>query len=170
VLGEQLWARYLPGLIAAVGGAVVIAASPRARRITATVLATLLGLVCMEAEYWIASGFPASDMPFFLSAVAVTMVALAIGNRGTMILGVLGLLFFAYVNLRYGAPYILDYIMPVFYALLIAWSRRALNWARPGIFEVGRPETVTVIALEVLAAWRTTDLDKWGWIAGRHWR
>ncbi len=167
---DQLWARYLPGLVAAVGGAAMIVAAPRPRRVTFTVLATLLGLVCMEAEYWVAAGFPVSEVRFFVGAVAVSLLALAIGSLGTMILGLLGLLFFAYVNLRYGAPYLLDYVMPVLYALLIAWSRPTLNWVRPGIFEVGRPETVAVIALEVLAAWRTTDLDKWGWMAGRHWQ
>jgi hypothetical protein len=167
---QQLWARYLPGLVAAVGGTGMIVAAPRPRRITFTVLATLLGLVCMEAEYWVASGFPGSEALFFVGAIAVTLAALAVGSVGTMILGLVGLLFFAYVNLRYGAPYLLDYIMLVFYALLIAWSRRTLNWFRSGIFAVGRPEAIAVIAVEVLAAWRTSALDKWGWIAGGHWR
>jgi hypothetical protein len=148
----------------------MIVVSPRPRRVTSTVLATLLGLVCMEAEYWVALGFPASEVRFFVGAVSVTLVALAIGNLGSMILGLLGLLFFAYVNLRYGAPYLLDYVMPVLYALLIAWSRPALNGVRPGIFAVGRAVGIAVIALEILFVWRTTELNKWGWIAGRHWR
>ena len=164
---DPLWLRYLPGLVAAVGGAAMIVTEPRARRVKFTVLATLLGLVCMEAEYWLASGFPTSEAAFFVGAVAVTLAALAIGSLGTMILGLVGLFFFAYVNLRYGAPYLLDYMMPVLYALLIAWSRRDLHWAGPGILEVGKLETMAVIALQILTVWRTTGLDKWGWIAGR---
>ncbi len=167
--GEQLWTRYLPGLVAAAGAAAMIATASRTRQVTMTLLATLLGLVCMEAEYWVASGFPASEIPFFVGAVAVTMAALAIGNVGSMILGLVGLFFFAYVNLRYGAPYLLDYVMPILYALLIAWSRRALRWTRPGVLDVGKLETIAVSALQILAAWRTTRLDKWGWIAGGHW-
>lgn len=148
----------------------MIVTAPRARRVEFTVLATLLGLVCMEAEYWLASGFPTSEVAFFVGAVAVTLAALAIGSLGTMILGLVGLFFFAYVNLRCGAPYLLDYVIPVLCGLLIAWSRRALNCVRPGILDTGRPETIAVVALDVLASWRTTGLDKWGWIAGRHWQ
>ena len=69
-----------------------------------------------------------------------------------------------------GAPYLLDYVMPVLYAILIALSRRALGWVQPGISKVGRLEGMAVIALQVLAAWRTTSLNKWGWITGGHWR
>ncbi len=166
---EQIWVRYLPGLVAAAGATAIIATAPRARQVAMTLLATLLGLVCMEAEYWVASGFPESEIPFFAGAVALTLAALAIGSVGAMILGLTGLLFFAYVNLRYGAPYLLDYLMPVLYGLLIAWSRRALLWTGAGILEVGKLEAMAVIALEILAVWRTTSLDKWGWIAGGHW-
>jgi len=169
VTAGQMWLRYVPGLAAGIGCAAIVATSPPPRRITCTVLATLFGLVCMEAEYWIAAGFPTSEIPFFVGAVAITLAALAIGPVGTLTLGLTGLLFFAYVNLRYGAPYIMDYTMPVLYALLIAFSRRALNWLRPGVLDVGWPETISVVVLQVLAAWRTTDLGKWGWIAGTHW-
>jgi hypothetical protein len=123
----------------------------------------------MEAEYWVARGFPTSEIPFFAAAVAITVAALAIGPVGDLSLGLTGLAFFAYVNLRYGAPYILDYVMPVLYGLLIARSRRDLNWRRPGLFEVGWAESIIVLVLQVLAAWRTTELGTWGWIAGRHW-
>ncbi|HYL13752.1 MAG TPA: hypothetical protein VEV41_11995 [Terriglobales bacterium] len=169
VSAEQLWARYLPGPVASAGSVVMIVTAPRTRQVTVTLLATLLGLVCMEAEYWVASGFPTSEVPFFVGAVGLTLAAYAIGRFGTMILGLVGLFFFAYVNLRYGAPYLLDYVMPVLYGLLIAWSRRALHWNGPRVLEAGKPETIGVIALQILAVWRTTSLGKWGWIAGGHW-
>ncbi len=167
---EHLWLRYLPGLVATAGGTAIIMAAPPPRRITFTVLATLLGLFCMEAEYWLAFGFPKSEVTFFVSVVVITLAALAARNLGAMLLGLAGLLFFAYVNLRYGAPYLLDYVMPVLYALLLAWSRRGLGWTGRGIWKAGRPEVAAVIALQVLTAWRTTDLAKWGWLAGKHWR
>ncbi len=44
----------------------------------------------------------------------VALAALAIGTVVAMPLGLIGLLFFAHINLRYGAPYLLDYVMPVF--------------------------------------------------------
>ncbi len=167
---EHVWVRYLPGLVATAGGAALIAAAPLPRRIAFTILATLLGLFCMEAEYWLAFGFPKSEVTFFVCVVVVTLTALATGTVGAMLLGLAGLLFFAYVNLRYGAPYLLDYVMPVFYALLLARSRRALGPTGRGLWKAGRIELVAVVALQVLAAWRTTALAKWGWLAGRHWR
>jgi len=167
---EHVWLRYLPGMVAAVGGTAIITSAPPPRRIAFTVLATLLGLFCMEAEYWLAFGFPKSEVTFFVFVVVITLAALAVRNLGAMLLGLAGLLFFSYVNLRYGAPYLLDYVMPVLYALLLAWSRRALGWTGRGIWKASRPEVLAVTALQVLAAWRTTDLAKWGWLAGRHWR
>jgi hypothetical protein len=169
VAAEQIWLRYLPGVVAALGSAAMIVQSSERSRITSTVGATLLGLVCMEGEYWVADGFPTSDMAFFACAVAITLAALAVGNMAPMALGFIGLLFFAYVNLRYGAPYLLDYVMPLLYAILAAISRRSLKWPGHGILKVGWPEALAVVALEALAAWRTTELDKWGWIAGQHW-
>jgi len=163
---EHICLRYLPGLVAAVGGTAIIAGAPPPRRIARTVLATLLGLFCMEAEYWLAFGFPKSEVTFFVCVLVITLAALAMGNLGGVLLGLTGLVFFSYVNLRYGAPYQLDYVMPVLYALLLAWSRRALGWTGRGIWKAGRPEVVAVIALQGLAAWRTTELAKWGWLAG----
>ncbi len=167
---EHVWVRYLPGLIAAAGSTAIITMAPPPRRIAFTIWATLLGLSCMEAEYWLAFGFPKSEVTFFVSVVAITLLALATGNVGAMLLGLAGLLFFAYVNLCYGAPYLQDYVMPVLYGLLLARSRRELGWTGDGIWKAGRIEVVAVLALQVLAAWRTTNLAKWGWLAGKHWR
>ncbi len=167
---EPVWLRYLPGFCATVGGAVIIAVAPRPRRVSFTILATLVGLLCMEAEYWLAFGFPRSELAFVVTVVVITLASLAIGYLGAVFLGLAGLVFFAYVNLRYGAPYLLDYVMPVFYGLMLGWSRRELGWTGRGIRQVGRPELAFVVAMQILAAWRTTTLDKWGWLAGRHWR
>jgi len=167
---EHLWLRYLPGLIEAAGGTAIIIAAPPPRRIVLTVLVTLLGLFCMEAEYWLAFGFPRSEATFFGGVVVITPAALATSNFGTMLLGLSGLLFFGYVNLHYGAPYLLDYVMPVFYALLLAWSRGRLGWTGAAIWKAGRLEAAAVIVLQVLAAWRTSELAKWAWLAGKHWR
>jgi hypothetical protein len=132
-------------------------------------LATLFGLLCMEAEYWFARGFPQDEVPFFLAAVAITLAGLALGKHGTFALGGLGLAFFAYVNLRYGAPYLLDYVMPVLYAVLLALSRRELHWWRPGLLAVGRLEALGLLFMNIVMVWRTTTLDKWGWLAGQAW-
>jgi hypothetical protein len=99
----------------------------------------------------------------------VTLAALALGKVGGFLLGAVGLGFFSYVNLRYGAPYLLDYLMPALYALLTFYSRRALNWSRPGIFRAGFLETVWFALLQVLVVWRTTSLNKWGWLTGGRW-
>lgn len=166
---EHLWMRYLPGAVAAFGSLALIGIVPERRRMLLTGIATLLGLVCMEAEYWVAHGFPASEASFFPVAVVATLAALFAGARGCLLLSVAGFAFFAYVNLRYGAPYLLDYIMPGLYASLMAYSRRALNWSGRGILAIGRLEGALLIAVLALMLLRTTMLSKWGWICGRPW-
>jgi hypothetical protein len=168
-LPQHLWARYLPGAVAAACAVFLIRYAPSNRKVAFTVWASLLGLVCMEAEYWVAHGFPRSEVPFFFGAVGVTLVAVALRELGGLLLGVVGLGFFSYVNLRYGAPYLLDYVMPALYALLICYSRNALNWVGPGIFRSGIPETVWFLLLQFAVIWRTTSLSKWNWLAGAPW-
>jgi hypothetical protein len=166
---EHLWVRYLPGAVAALGSLALIGAAPKHRKMLLTGIATLLGLVCMEAEYWVAHGFPASEASFFSVAVVVTLAALFAGGCGSLLLSVAGFAFFAYVNLRYGAPYLLDYVMPVLYAFLMARSRRALNWSGRGILAIGRLEGALLIPVLALIVLRTTTLAKWGWISGKPW-
>jgi hypothetical protein len=161
--------RYLPGAVAALGSLALMGIAPQRRKMLATGIATLLGLVCMEAEYWVAHGFPTSEVSFFSVAVAVTLAALLAGGRACLLLSVGGFGFFAYVNLRYGAPYVLDYVMPVLYAVLMACSRRALNWFGGGILSIGRLEGALLVPLLALMVLRTTTLAKWGWILGRPW-
>ena len=166
---EHWWVRYLPGAVAAAGSVALIGASPKHRRVLTTGIATLLGLMCMEAEYWVAHGFPASEVSFFSVAVLVTVAGILAGALGRLLLGVAGFCFFAYVNLRYGAPYLLDYIMPMLYGLLSAYSRRALNWSGSSVLAVGRLEGTLLAVLLALMLLRTTTLDKWGWISGNPW-
>lgn len=165
----MIWTRYVPGLVGAVSSAVFLLSSRRRHQLSAAVVATLVGLSCMEAEYWVAHGFPRSEISFFLSAVLLTSTALALEAIGCAALGILGLLFFAYVNLRYGAPYLLDYVLPVLYAFLLARSRRALNWQGPGILRAGWTEGVWIVMTYLPTCWRTTSLDKWRWMAGGPW-
>jgi len=101
---EHVWMRYVPGAAAALGSLVLIGTAPKHRKMLSTGIATLLGLVCMEAEYWAAHGFPASEVPFFSSSVVVTLAALLAGGWGCLLLSVAGFGFFTYVNLRYGVP------------------------------------------------------------------
>lgn len=166
---EHLWVRYLPGVIGALGSLALIGIAPAPRRMLLTAVATLLGLVCMEAEYWVAHGFPASEAWFFSTAVVVTLAAVFAGARGYFLLSVVGFGFFAYVNLRYGAPYLLDYIMPALYALLMAYSRRALNWSGRSLLAVGRLEGAVLVPVLALMLLRTSTLGKWGWISGKPW-
>jgi hypothetical protein len=170
IAGLGLGWRYLPGLIAALGGFALIGLAPPRRKVVFTSLATLLGLMCMEAEYWVARGFPSSEIPFFLGAVTVTVVAMSLGARGGLLLGGLGLAFFAYVNTRFGAPYLLDYVLPAFYATLLAYSRREVGWSVRGALRPGVPEVLWIIVVNVLAVWRTSAVHKWGWINGGPWR
>ena len=165
----HLFVRFLPGLVAALGGAALLWFAPERRKIPFTVLATLLGLMSMEAEYWVAHGFPESEVTFFAGAVVVTLLALAAGKYGGLLLGIIGLAFFAHVNVRYGAPYLLDYVLPVFYGILLALARRELKWFRSGVLAVGRPEAIWLILTSGVTIWRTSVLDKWGWLTGRPW-
>jgi hypothetical protein len=166
---EHLWIRYLPGAVAAIGSLALIGFAPEYRKMLSTGVATLLGLVCMEAEYWVAHGFPASEVSFLSVTAVVTLAALFAGGWGCLLLSVAGFGFFTYVNLRYGAPYLLDYIMPVLYASLMARSRRTLNWSGRGILAIGRLEGALLISLLALMLLRTTTLAKWGWISGKPW-
>jgi hypothetical protein len=161
--------RYLPAFVAVAGAAALVLLAPRRHRTAFTLLATLLGLTCMEAEYWVAHGFPAEEIFFFTSSVLITLAALALGARGALALGLAGLAFFAYVNIRYGAPYLLDYIMPVFYAVLVVLCRRERQWFGSGLWVPGRLETLWVIFVHAVAFWRTTALHKWDWVLGRPW-
>jgi hypothetical protein len=166
---DHLWLRYLPGLVAATGGAALLWFAPERRKIPFAVLATLLGLTSMEAEYWVAHGFPESEVTFFAGTVVVTLLALALGKFGGLVLGIIGLAFFAYVNVRYGAPYLLDYVLPVFYGILLALATRELKWFRSGVLAVGCPEAIWLILVNGVTIWRTSVLDKWGWLTGRPW-
>lgn len=158
----MIWTRYLPGLAAAAGGAALLYSSRRKRAVAFACLATLLGLVGMEAEYWVAHGFPMSEVTFFVAAVALTLTALAFAALGGTALGILGLGFFAYVNLRYGAPYLLDYVLPILYAFLLGRSRRQLDWQGTGILRTGCTEGLWIAATYLLMFWRTSSLGKWG--------
>ena len=115
MLREHLWARYLPGMAALLIAIWLVYHARSNRKIPATIFSTLIGLASMEAEYWLAHGFPSSDVPFFLGATAITVAALVSGRLGGFWLGLIGSGFFSYVNLRYGAPYLLDYVMPALY-------------------------------------------------------
>jgi hypothetical protein len=157
------------GTLAATGGAALIGFAPPRRRIAFTILATLWGLTCMEAEYWVARGFPQDEAPFFIATVLMTSAALVLGKRGGFALGMMGLAFFAYVNIRYGAPYLLDYVLPAFYAVLVVWSRREMNWSASAMLRPGRLEASWVVIVHAITLWRTTELGKWGWILGRPW-
>jgi hypothetical protein len=117
----------------------------------------------------VAGTFSVSMVPGILLYLALTAIGLLLGARGSLCLGIGGMLFFTYVNVRYGSPYLLDYIIPVFYALLVGLCRRQLALRHPGILEVGYLEVVWLICLNSVVIWRTTMLGKWGWILGKDW-
>jgi hypothetical protein len=165
----MIWTRYVPGLAAATVGAALLYGSRRQRSVRVAILATLWGLVCMEAEYWVAHGFPWSEISFFTAAVVLTLTALVFGALGGAALGIMGLAFFGYVNLRYYAPYLLDYVQPVLYAVLLARSRHRLDWQGKGILRAGWMEGLWIAATCLLAVWRTSTFGKWGWLTGGPW-
>jgi hypothetical protein len=162
----SIFYRFVPGIVAALGGAVLIWSAPSHRKIQLTVVATALGLICMWWEYIVAGTFSISMVPGILFYLSLTAIGLLLGARGSLCLGIGGLLFFTYVNVRYGSPFLLDYIIPVFYALLVGLCRRRLGLRRTGILEVGYLEVVWLICLNSIVIWRTTMLGKWGWILG----
>src|SRR5215831_12696536 len=88
--------RYLPGLLAITAAVLLFRYAPPKRKVESLVLAVAAGLCAMEAEYWIARGFPWFDLHFFVAAMAIILLALCGGNIGGFVLGVLGLAFFTY--------------------------------------------------------------------------
>jgi len=167
--GTFPWVRYLPGLVAVIAGTGLILLAPPRRRVLFAILATLVGLTSMEAEYWVAHGFPVSEIGFFTVTVLITLLSIPFGAKGGFALGVAGLVFFAYVNIRYYAPYLLDYILPVQYALLLVFARREMNWRGLSFWACGRLEIVWLVLTNAIAIWRTFQFDKWGWVLGRPW-
>ena len=165
----SIFYRFVPGAVAGLGGAVLVWCAPSHRKIQFTVASTALGLICMEWEYLVAGVFSVSMVPELFFYLALTTIGLLLGVRGCLCLGICGLLFFTYVNVRYGSPYLLDYVIPVFYALLVGLCRRRLALRRPGILEIGYLEVVWLICLNSIVIWRTTMLGKWGWILGQVW-
>jgi hypothetical protein len=165
----SIFYRFVPGIVASLGGAVLVWSASSQRKIQFTVAATALSLICMEWEYVVAGVFSISMVPEILGYLALTAIGLVLGPPGCLCLGICGLLFFTYVNVRYGSPYLLDYIIPVFYAILVGLCRRRLALRRPGILEVGRLEAIYLICLNTVVIWRTTTLNKWGWILGQDW-
>ena len=162
----NIFYRFVPGIVATLGGAVLIWYAPSHRKIQFTVAATALGLTCMWWEYIVAGIFSVSMVPGILFYLTLTAIGLILGARGSLVLGIGGLLFFTYVNVRYGSPFLLDYIIPVFYAILVGLCRQQLALRSKGILEVGYLEAVWLICLNTVVIWRTTILGKWGWIFG----
>lgn len=142
-------------------GTALIALAPARRRVVSTVLATLLGLVCMESEYWVAGGFPEDEVWFFIVTAVLTLATIFLGAPGALGLGLAGLIFFAYVNIRYGAPYLPDYILPIFYALLVVFVRREMNSVVRNIWATGRVGLLWLALTNAITFWRTTELGKW---------
>jgi hypothetical protein len=165
----NIFYRFVPGIVASLGGSILVLSAPSERKIQFTVAATALGLTCMEWEYLVAGVFSVSMVPELFFYLALTAIGLLLGVRGCFFLGICGLLFFTYVNVRYGSPYLLDYVIPVFYALLVGLCRRRLALRRPGILEVGYLEAIYLICLNTVVIWRTTMFGKWGWILGQVW-
>jgi hypothetical protein len=64
---------------------------------------------------------------------------------------------------------LLDYIMPVFYAVLVVRCRREQRWFGPGLWAPGRLEVLWVFLAHAITLWRTTSLHKWDWVVGRPW-
>ncbi len=64
--------RFVPGIVADVGGAVLIWSAPSHRKIQFTVAATALGLICMWCEYLVAGAFSVSMVPGILFYLALT--------------------------------------------------------------------------------------------------
>jgi hypothetical protein len=165
----SIFYRFVPAIVAGLGGAMLIWYAPSHRKIQFTVAATVLGLICMEWEYLVGGTFSVSMVPSFLVVLALTAIGLLLGTVSCLCLGICGLLFLTYVNVRFGEPYLLGYVMPVLYALLVGLCRRRLALRRNGILEVGYLETVWLICLNCVVIWRTTMLGKWGWILGQDW-
>ena len=161
--------RSLPALLTSAAAILSFAYAPPQRKVTCLVLATAFGLCGMEAEYCIAHGLPWFDMPFFAIALGATLIALCAGAVGGFALGVMGLTFFTYVNDRFCAPYLLDYVLPSLYAWLIIVSRKKLNWIGRGILVNGIPEGIWWLLATGIAIFKTSVWHKWDWVTGKPW-
>ena len=93
--------RFVPGIVAGLGGSVLVWYAPSQHKIRFTVAATALGLICMEWEYLVAGVFSISMVPGLLVYLALTAIGLLLGVPGCLCLGICGLLFFTYVNVTY---------------------------------------------------------------------
>jgi hypothetical protein len=161
--------RYFPGLLAIAAAILLYKCAPTKRKVETVILASAVALCAMEAEYWLAHGFPWSEIPFLVIALAVTLLGLIGGDLGGFALGVVGLVFFTYVNVRFCAPYLLDYVLPAIYTCLIIVARQNLNWHGKGILAIGLPEVAWWCVETVVAIYKTAILHKWAWLAGKPW-
>jgi hypothetical protein len=113
--------------------------------------------------------FPEWKYRSFVIALAITLLALAAGGLGGFALGVVGLGYLTYVNDRFYAPYLLDYVLPTIYACLIVVARKDLNWSGKGILAAGFPEATWWSIETVIAVYKTSTSGKWAWLIGKPW-
>lgn len=132
------------------------------------VLFTSLSLIAWYffwAELKLTTGFPNSERKWVVILTLMTIVALLLELRGDLSgvyaglgLGVFGSLFMAYVNLRFGAPVVFDYVLPFPYFALTSISA-AIFLSKP-VFDLMIVSVILYVLLFVCQLWRTKQLGK----------
>lgn len=117
------------------------------------------------AELRLTMVFPDSERKWVVILTSATIVALVVELRGGLPgtfaglgLGTFGSLFTAYVNLRFGATVVFDYVLPFPYLALTSTSVAAL--LSKSVFDFMILSAIFYAALFVCQLWRTHRLRK----------
>jgi hypothetical protein len=132
------------------------------------VVFTLLSLTAWYffwAELKLTTGFPSSERKWVVILTIATVIALILEFGGDLLptfaglgLGTFGSLFMAYVNLRFGAAVVFDYVLPFPY-LALASTSIAILISR-SVFDFMIVSTILFVLLLVCQLWRTKRLGK----------
>jgi hypothetical protein len=124
------------------------------------------------AELLLTSTFPRSEVKWIigftwatLAVVAALMFLQRLGSAAGLALGTFGFFFMAYVNLRYGAPVLFDYLLPFPYVMIVFASMESLAFL-PGGTASGWP--IAIYACLVMTQfWRTFKVGKMAQLTSR---
>jgi len=125
---RSAWALLVGFVISAVAVTIVIDASLIGfyrQLVVEFATLSLLAWYSFWAELKLSRPFPRSELKWILAWHLVTIPTIAFELAGIMLgvyaslcLGVFGSIFMTYVNLRFGAAFVFDYVLPIPYVLL----------------------------------------------------
>jgi hypothetical protein len=132
------------------------------------IMFTSLSLIAWSffwAELKLTTGFPDSERKWVVILTLMTLVALVLELKGDfpgayagLSLGMFGSSFMAYVNLRFGAPVVFDYVLPFPYFALTSTSAAII--LSKSVFDFMIVSVILYAILFVCQLWRTKRLGK----------